>query len=392
MKPMKAKITLLALLASAFCAFAQVSPVLYHNNLDNNNTFDEVEDIELYNNEMYYSVPSAGKIVKTSLATPNAPIVDVVTGLTFPSALAVVGNELYFLQTANTLMQPNTGKLCKIDLTAANPAVTTLYSTLQYPIELAMNGSTAYVGETYVTGPVNNFDVDHMELSVVIGSAKTVLFNGYDYIDDLEYSNNNLYIVTFSEAAEQTTIRKLDVTTNTPGTPSLFWTDANGYAPYNAEISGTKMYLNADFSGSAVFQIDLLNPSAAPVLIANSFTFNTNSAYVNEIIAAPGNILYAIGESFDGDEDQYVLYSLNLNSMSTAGFSKGNSISLHPNPATDSFMISNYEDGSSYAIYSIDGKLVKHGIYTSAVSVNDLAAGLYTVQLDNGRSIKLQKQ
>lgn len=174
---MKTKITLLAFIASTMAAFAQVTPVLYHNDLDNNNTIESIEDIALYNNEMYISLPEAGKIVKINLATPNASMADVVTGLTFPSALAVVGNELYFVQTANAAMQPNTGKLCKISLTVPNPTVTTIHSTLQYPIELAMNGTTAYIGETYLSGPINNFDVDHMELSVVVGNTKTVLFN-----------------------------------------------------------------------------------------------------------------------------------------------------------------------------------------------------------------------
>lgn len=390
---MKTKITLLAFIASTLCAFAQVTPVVYHNDLDNNNTIESVEDIALYNNEMYISLPEAGKIVKISLASANAPMVDVVTGLTFPSALSVVGNELYFLQTANAAMQPNTGKLCKISLTTANPAVTTLHSTLQYPIELAMNGTTAYVGETYLTGPVNNFDVDHMELSVVVGGTKTVLFNGYDYIDDLEYNNNFIYIVTFSEDAELTTIRRLNVTTNTPGTPQLFWADTNGFSPYNAEISGTKMYLNADFSGSAIMQIDMLNPAAAPVLIANQFSFNSNSAYANEMIMAPGNLLYALGESQTLNNDEnYILYKLDLNAMGTHNFAAQNSTALYPNPAVDNFSITNYEVGSTYSIYALDGKLVKQGTYNGSINIQNLAAGIYSVRLGNGQSIKLQKQ
>lgn len=390
---MKTKITLFAFLASAFYAFAQVTPTLYHNDLDNNNTFEDIEDIEFYNNDLYYSVPSAGKILKVSLLSPNAPVVEVLTGLTFPSALAVVGNELYFLQTANVAMQPNTGKLCKISLTTPNPTVTTLYSTLQYPIELEMNGAAAYVGETYLTGPINNFDVDHMELSVVVGTTKTVLYNNYDYIDDLEYDSNFIYIVTFSEDAEQTTIRRLNVTTNTPGTPQLFWTDTNGFSPYNAEISGTKMYLNADFSGSAIMQIDLLNPSATPVLVANQFAFNTNTAYANEMIMAPGNILYVLGESQTvNNDDNYILYKLDLNAMGTHDFAPKPSIALYPNPAANSFSITNYEAGSSYSIYALDGKLVKQGEYNDNIDIQNLAAGLYTVKLENEQSIKLQKQ
>lgn len=391
---MKLKTTLLAVFASTCCAFAQVTPVLYNNNLNNNNTLDEVEDIEVYNNNLYYSVPSAGKIVKVSLSSPNAPVTDVLTGLNFPTALAVVGNELYFLETANAAMQPNTGKLKKIDLTATTPTATTLYSTLQYPIELAMNGTTAYIGETYVTGPINDFEVEHMELSVVVGTTKTVLYNNYDYIDDIEYSNNNLYIVNYNETTDATTIAKLDVTNNTPGTPQLFWTDTNQYYPYNAEISGNKMYLNADFSGSTIMQIDLLNPAAAPVVVANNFTFNTNTVYANEMIVAPGNIMYVLGESYDNvnDIDKYILYRLDLNTMSVADFNAASRINIYPNPAIDAFSISNYENGKNYSIYSIDGKLVTKGLYNGTVNTENLSKGLYMVNLENGISLKVQKQ
>lgn len=390
---MKLKTTLLTVFISTFVAFAQAPPVLFHNNLDNNNTFEGVEDIEVYNNNLYYSVPSAGKIVKVSLLSPNAPITDVLTGLNFPTALTVVGNELYFLETANAAMQPNTGKLKKIDLTAATPTATTLYSTLQYPIELAMNGTTAYVAETYVTGPVTDFEVEHMELSVITGATKTVLYNNYDFIDDLEYNSNNLYILTYSETTDETTVTKLDVTNNTPGTPTLFWTDEEGFYPFNLTIKDTYMYLNADFSGSAIIRVGMLNPTFYQV-VSDQFSFNGNSAYANKMVIGSDNYMYVLGDSYDNvnDVDNYVLYTIDLNILGSPEFSLSNRISIYPNPAVDNFSISNYENGKSYSIYAIDGKLVTTGLYNGIVNTQNLSKGLYMVTLENGTSIKLQKQ
>lgn len=391
---MRTKITLFALIASTFCAFAQVPPVLFNNNLDNNNTLGEIEDIEYYNNELYYSVPEDGKIVKVSLTSPNAPVVNVLIGLNFPSALKVVGNELYFLQTANAAMQPNTGKLCKINLTVPNPTVTTLYSTLQYPIELEMNGSTAYVGETYITGPVNNFEVDHMELSVVIGTTKTVLYNNYDYIDDLAYDNNSLYILNYNETTDATSVGKLNVTNNTPGTPQLFWTDQNNFYPYNIVIKDSWMYLNADTAGSAILRVPMQNPVGSYEILSSNFTFNANPAYANEMIITPTNQMYVLGESYDNvnDVENFVLYTIDLNVLSILDFAEQNNISLYPNPAVASFRITNYEAGSTYSIYALDGKLVKQGTYNGSIDIQNLSAGIYSVKLSNGQSIKLQKQ
>ena len=94
---MKTKITLfLVFLTSTICGFAQVSATLQHNDLANGAQYDGESDMVFYNNEMFFSIPSAGKIVKVSLATTNALAVDVVTGLTNPTGLSFIGNELYF--------------------------------------------------------------------------------------------------------------------------------------------------------------------------------------------------------------------------------------------------------------------------------------------------------
>lgn len=389
---MKLKITLLALLASTLLASAQVTPVLYHNNLDNNNTYESVEDIAVYNNEMYISIPEEGKIVKVSLAAPNSPEVDVLTGLSYPSGLAFVGSELYFVETANAALDANTGKLSKIDVAGA-PTITVLHSTLQFPIDLAMNGTTAYIAETYVTGPPSNFDVDHMELSVVIAGNKTVLNSNFDYIDDIEYYNNTLYIVQFNEVLDASGIVTLDVTNNTPGTTQAFWTDTNNYYPYNAVISGTKMYLNADTSGSAILQLDLLNPSAPLVAVSGNFMFNGNSAYTNEMVVGPGNLLYALGESFDGSDEDYILYQIDLNLLGTDSFTATNQkMMVYPNPSTSVVSIANYTEGSPFTIYSIEGKMITAGIYNGAIDINGLNAGMYFIQLENGTSLKILKQ
>lgn len=152
------------------------------------------------------------------------------------------------------------------------------------------------------------------------------------------------------------------------------------------------MYLNADFSGSAIMQIDLLNPSANPVMVVNQFTFGSNSAYANEMVMAPGNILYVLGESDTINNDvNYLLYQLDLNAMSTHNFAAQNSIKLYPNPVGANFNITNYEAGKSYSIYALDGKLVKKGEYNGKIDVQNLSAGVYTVKLEDGKSIKLQK-
>jgi len=387
---MRLKTTLLAIIGCSFAAMAQVTPVLQHNNLDNNLTVEDIGDLEIYNNEAYYSLPEEGKIVKVSLATANAPTVDVLTGLSYPSGLKFVGNELYFLQATNALFQNNTGKLCKINATQTNPAITTINSTLQFPIELAMNGTTAYVSEAHLVGG----EIEHMEVSAVVGTTKTVLYNNFDFLDDIEVYNNKLYLLNFDMTMEIGTIKTLDITTNTPATPQVFWADVNELVPYKMTISGTKMYLNMDSSPSAIYQMDILNPTSPLTLVANQFTFNGNTSYVNEMIVAPGNVLYAVGESYNmtEDADHYLLYKVDLNLLSTASFNRANVITAFPNPAADIVTLTNYENGKAYAVYTLDGKQVAAGNYNGSVNVTSLSAGMYIVKLESGASLKISKE
>lgn len=387
---MRLKITLLSLVTVCFTSVAQVSPVLQHNNLDNNLTVEDIGDMEIYNNEAYFSLPEEGKIVKVSLASLNAPVVDVLTGLSYPSGLKFVGNELYFLQATNALFQNNTGKLCKIDATQTNPAITTINSTLQFPIELAMNGTTAYVSEAHLVGG----EIEHMEVSAVVGTTKTVLYNNFDFLDDIEVYNNKLYLLNFDMTMEIGTIKTLDITTNTPATPQVFWADVNELVPYKMTISGTKMYLNMDSSPSAIYQMDILNPTAPLTLVANQFTFNGNTSYVNEMIVAPGNVLYAVGESYNmtEDADHYLLYKVDLNLLSTSNFNRATAITAFPNPSADIVTLTNYEEGKPYTVYTLDGKQVAAGNYNGSVNVTSLSAGMYIVKLESGASLKISKE
>ncbi|RZM05261.1 MAG: T9SS type A sorting domain-containing protein [Pedobacter sp.] len=370
-----------------------MAPVLLHNDLDNNFDIGEIQYMEIYNNNAYLSLPDEGKIVRVSLLEDNAPMVDVVTGLSLPTGLQIVGNELYFLQEANDALQFNTGKLCKIDVTQTSPAVTVLHSTLQFPQRLKMNGTTAYIIEAHPVLVNGNFQVEHMELSVVVGSTKTVLHNNFEYVDDIDYYNNKIYLINWNSNISLSNIQTVDVSTNTPNTPQVFWTDTTGFSPYNLTISGAKMYLNTDSVPAVIRQLDMLNPSATLVTVASPFGFNGNTAYVNDMVMAPGNILYAMGRSYVSSQNatNYLLYKADLSSLGSDQFELSKGIIAFPNPATDSFSIEGYEAEKDFAIYSLDGKEVMRGRYPGSINVATFSAGIYLVKLDNGGTVKLQK-
>ncbi len=392
---MKTKITLfLVLLTSTICGYAQVSATLQHNDLANGAQYDGESDMAFYNNEMYFSVPSAGKIVKVSLAVPNSLAVDVVTGLSNPTGLSFVGNELYFLQLADAVLTPSTGKLSKINATIPTPPVTDLYTGLMYPVEIETNGTNVYISEAYVDGMG---DLDHMEITLINlagAPTKTVLHTNFYSIDDVELKDNFLYIIEWPGGVLSTKIHKLDVTTGTPIAPTLYYTDVVNDAPYNGIIKGNYLYLNHDGIPGKITRLDLTLPAPSPELVVNGFTFGVNNAYVNEMDFDAGNTIYAFGDYFDGTNITYLLYKADLSTLGIANNSfNAKQIAITPNPTTDYLEISNLESDTIYTIYSVDGKLALTGntISGEQINVSKLNAGIYFLNLKDGNTFKFIK-
>jgi hypothetical protein len=393
---MKTKITLfLALLTSTICSYAQVSATLQHNNLANGAQYDGEADMAFYNNEMYFSIPSAGKIVKVSLATTNSLAVDVVTGLTNPTGLSFVGNELYFLQLANGVLAPSTGKLSKINATLAAPPVTDLFTGLMYPVEIETNGTNVYLTEAYLDGLG---DLDHMEITLINLSGtptKTVLHNNFYSLDDFEYKDNFLYLIEWPGGTLSTKIHKLNVTTGTPTTPTLYYTDTANDAPYNGIIKGNYLYLNNDGLPGKITRLDLTLPTPTPELVVNGFTFGPNNAYVSEMDFDTGNNIYAFGDYFDGTNITYLLYKADLSTLGINDNSlEENQITISPNPTTEYLEISNLDTNTNYSIYSVDGKLALSGktISGEKINISKLNTGIYFLNIKDGNTFKFIKE
>lgn len=393
---MKLKITLFTALFLIFlCGQAQVTPTLFHNNLSNGAQFGDGMDMEIYNNELYISVTSAGKIVKVSLAAPNSTVVDVVTGLNYPTGLKVVGNELYFLQRNNAVLAPSTGKLSKINASLPNPTVVDLYSGLMYPVEIDANGTNVYVSEAFVDG---NQDLINMQISLINLSGaptKTVLNNQFYSVDDFEYKDNFLYVTEWSgaEVNGATNILKLDVTTGTPTAAIAYYNDAPGDFFYKGEIYNNYIYLNRDSSPQVIKRIDLNSATPTTSLAVSGFDFNGNNPDIGEMIADGNNNLYFFADYYNGTTSTYLLYKANLSSLATQDFEKSPKVTLHPNPTSDFISFSNLEDSSNYQIISIDGKVVKEGNVDTdeKINVSNFTAGVYTARLGN-KSFKFIKQ
>jgi len=391
---MRLKIIIITILfINYFCGQAQVTPTLFHNNLSNGIQFGNGMDMEIYNNELYMSVTSAGKIVKVSLASPNSTVVDVVTGLTAPAGLKIVGNELYFLQKSNAALEEYTGKLSKINVSLANPPVVDLYSGLMYPYKIDVNGTNVYVAEEYLEG---NHGENHMHISMINLSGvptKTDLYNYFSHVDDFEFKDNFLYIIDRDKTTDKSRILKLDVTNGASNTPFIYYDDVHGDFFNEGVIHNNYLYLNSETNPSVVSRINLNSDTPTTSLAVSGFDFNGNTPSIEGMIADENNNLYFIGKYSNGTTSTFMIYKANVSTLATQDFTKTSKVTLYPNPSADFISFSNLENEEGYQIVSIDGKIVKKGNVGSdeKINVSHFTSGVYTIRVGN-KSFKFIKQ
>ena len=66
-------------------------------------------------------------------------------------------------------------------------------------------------------------------------------------------------------------------------------------------------------------------------------------------------------------------------------------MTVYPNPVNDFMMINTVSNGLSYAIHTIDGKLIQEGrINDSSISVSELEPNIYFLSID-GKTTKFIK-
>lgn len=78
---------------------------------------------------------------------------------------------------------------------------------------------------------------------------------------------------------------------------------------------------------------------------------------------------------------------LPLNTMSVIDSNNVNSV-IYPNPTKNLIHIKNVKDFQNYKIYSMNGRLIKQGKIAETITVSDLKAGVYYIELDGNKKQK----
>lgn len=177
--------------------------------------------------------------------TASAQLVDVITGLQFPYALALDGNDLYI-----SVGLSSNGKIAKLDITQPNPTLTTVVQISTNPGGLVINGNDLFFTKFY-DGIVSKINITQTNPTVtdivdLTGTAGGLLLSG----NELFISNEN-----------QNEVVKIDYTQPNP-TPSTLVTGLSG--PFGIAKDGNNLYIS-EFAGGKVVKVDLSQMNPAPV-------------------------------------------------------------------------------------------------------------------------------
>lgn len=341
-------------------------------------------------------------ILFLSIFKLNAQIIDVITNVTEPTSLALVGNDLYYgqfhgdLNKVDITANPNTtqvirssgglyrsfllgnylyfnewnvGRISKIDVTAVNAFPVDVATNISKPFGIAISGDFLYFSQ-HTSNKIAKIDLNQTNPTPIIVAT------GFSKPTGIALIGNDLYIAEFAGNK----ISKIDITDANPSPTDVV---TNLSSPTEIIVNGNTL-LVSEFSGNKVIQIDVSN--STPVV--SDLVTNINEPtglFIN------GADLYI---SVFGDSKIVKFTSPELDIQALEDTKPKSQIQLFPNPASDFITISEIEGRQNCVIYNILGaEIFKTSIVSNdKINIQNLANGLYLLKFEQGKVIKFIKK
>jgi hypothetical protein len=326
-------------------------------------------------------------------------LTDVITGVTTPHDIVVVGNDLYIASGAS--------EIYKVDLTEEIPAILHV-AYAGYNFGLAINGNDLYIAESIFDPQISKLDI-----TATLPTNRTTVIQTDDPTHGLVLHNNNLY---YSNGLR---ISKIDVSDVIPTSIDI----VTGLVDHSAGLvfNGDDLYFAQPISGkiskisitdSTPIAIEILTGLSSPFGLAmhgNELYFGESATgkiskinitditpIVTEVIIGLGgpvglfidnNNLY-IAELGANKVSKYPLPSLSVEEI------PAQNLIISPNPAEEYIKIQGLNTVKEYRIYNILGIEVLKGYLSDngSVQVKSLNNGLHFIVLEGNTTIKFIKR
>lgn len=333
---------------------------------------------------------------------------DVVTGLNFPTGLAVSGNDIYIgdilgrnvvkidatasnptkqtiitglSQTRDMLISGTTmylagsgsDRIVKLDLSQTNPTDQTLISGLKTPNGLALKGNMLYISEVKA-GQERIIKVD---VSSGTPTATEVIKTTNTQITDMQIVGNFLYALQLFLSADDKIVR-LDITKANP----TFETVYEGV--FNAQrlhIVGDLLYFSQaqdpNNSGRQIVQrIKISQANPTPQTVASNID-NPNA------IVTIGDVVYI------SEFDKKKVVKITDSTLNT-GTEEVVNVAIYPNPSRNTITISGVAV-KQVKVYDLSGRHVLSSTQQQ-FSVQELTTGMYVVRIVDVNNNSVEKK
>ncbi len=188
---------------------------------------------------LYIVEYDAGKISKIDLTSPDPVAIDIVSGLSAPNGILINGDNLF-------ISESSAGKVSKKDLTDPSPIAVDFITGLSRPEGLAIKDNELYIAE-YSSGNVSKINL--LDSIPVIMNVAT----GLSSPAGISIDDNYLYIAEYNGGK----ISRIDLTSSST-TATDFITELSG--PYELAILADELFI-LEFTGNQLLKVDLNDPS-----------------------------------------------------------------------------------------------------------------------------------
>jgi hypothetical protein len=328
---------------------------------------------------------------------------DVVTGITLPTAITIVGNDMYY---GSFLFD-----LEKINLNTPNNSQVVSSSDGIY--RSLLHGNDLYFTEFY-SDKISKIDITASNPTTVNISSEAQGSRPAGLV----IKNNILYYSLLSSNK----ICKIDLNASTLVSVDVVTTNLNG--PTGIAIIGNYLYI-AEINGNKISKIDLTSNNPVPTDVVTGLINPTEIiVYGNDLLVSEkgadkiikidvsgstpvtstivSNVSEPTGLFIKGTDlyiseygnNKIVKFSL---STSTSGLFESkitnNEIKLFPNPSSDFITITGVENKTDYIICNSIGAEISRGSITNnnKIDIKSLIDGVYFIKLNN-HMVRFNKQ
>ena len=184
------------------------TPVLLQNVTGNTAINDRVTKILLHNNYIYLALLDQGKVIRVPL-NDTATSEDLVTGLQFPHATAMIGNELYYTD----FISGNGHRLFKVDIAIPNATPIIVENTLASGNDIFAVGT-----DIYTVHGAGAKRITRTDTTANLPTHEEFLITGIDTNSEFIFiSGTDVYISTFQSIAgriQRYTLNTLSISEN----------------------------------------------------------------------------------------------------------------------------------------------------------------------------------